>query len=172
VNNETHLEFGRKVAEGCVWAYRESPLGIMPEFFHMMKCSSLSNCTWDAVRWFSERNSDNVPPGFASIDDSRYILRPEAIESVFYLYRITGDPKWQEYAWEMFSAIERYTRTELANAAIEDVIQDPPVQMDSMESFWMAETLKYLYLVFSEPDLVSLDEYVFNTEAHPFRRPQ
>jgi len=171
VKNETHIAFGRKVAEGCVWAYRKSPLGIMPEFFHMVKCPSRSNCTWDEALWFSERNSDNAPPGFASIDDSRYILRPEALESVFYLYRITGDPQWQEYAWEMFSAVERYTRTELANAAIEDVIQDPPVQMDSMESFWMAETLKYLYLVFSEPDFVSLDEYVFNTEAHPFRRP-
>jgi mannosyl-oligosaccharide alpha-1,2-mannosidase len=42
---------------------------------------------------------------------------------------------------------------------------------DSMESFWLAETLKYFYLLFSEPGVVSLDEWVFNTEAHPFRRP-
>jgi mannosyl-oligosaccharide alpha-1,2-mannosidase len=40
---------------------------------------------------------------------------------------------------------------------------------DSMESFWMAETLKYFYLIFSEPDVLSLDDWVFNTEAHPFR---
>ena len=39
-----------------------------------------------------------------------------------------------------------------------------------MESFWMAETLKYFYLIFSEPSVVSLDEYVLNTEAHPLRR--
>jgi len=40
-----------------------------------------------------------------------------------------------------------------------------------MESFWMAETLKYFYLIFSEPELVSLDDFVFNTEAHPLRTP-
>lgn len=44
------------------------------------------------------------------------------------------------------------------------------IQMDSMESFWCAETLKYFYLIFSEPSLVDLDEWVFNTEAHPFKR--
>jgi mannosyl-oligosaccharide alpha-1,2-mannosidase len=42
--------------------------------------------------------------------------------------------------------------------------------IDSMESFWMAETLKYFYLIFSEPSIIGLDEYVFNTEAHPFKR--
>ena len=40
-----------------------------------------------------------------------------------------------------------------------------------MESFWLAETLKYFYLLYSEPSLISLDEWVLNTEAHPFRRP-
>jgi mannosyl-oligosaccharide alpha-1,2-mannosidase len=38
------------------------------------------------------------------------------------------------------------------------------------QSFWLSETLKYFYLIFSPPDLVSLDEYVLNTEAHPLRR--
>ena len=170
--NSTHVEFGRKVTEGCVWAYRNSPLGIMPEFFHMMKCPSKSTCPWDELRWISERQYDTTPRGFASIEDTRYILRPEAIESVFYLYRITGEERWRDYAWDMFTSIEHYTKTELANAALEDVTKSPPSQMDSMESFWMAETLKYLYLIFSEPNLISLDDYVFNTEAHPFRRPQ
>jgi mannosyl-oligosaccharide alpha-1,2-mannosidase len=43
---------------------------------------------------------------------------------------------------------------------------------DKMESFWTAETLKYFYLIFSNPDMISLDDWVFNTEAHPFRRPR
>jgi mannosyl-oligosaccharide alpha-1,2-mannosidase len=43
---------------------------------------------------------------------------------------------------------------------------------DKMESFWMAETLKYFYLLYSKPDVVSLDDFVFNTEAHPLRRPK
>jgi hypothetical protein len=47
-----------------------------------------------------------------------------------------------------------------------------PKQVDSMESFWLAETLKYFYLIFSPPNVISLDDWVFNTEAHPFRRPR
>ena len=48
---------------------------------------------------------------------------------------------------------------------------DDPVQVDEMESFWLAETLKYFYLLYSTPDTISLDDWVLNTEAHPFRRP-
>lgn len=43
--------------------------------------------------------------------------------------------------------------------------------LTSQKSFWLSETLKYFYLIFSPPDLISLDEFVLNTEAHPFRRP-
>ena len=49
------------------------------------------------------------------------------------------------------------------------VIKLSAVQIDDMESYWFAETLKYFYLLFSEPDFISLDDYVLNTEAHPFR---
>lgn len=76
------------------------------------------------------------------------------------MYRITGDKELQEAAWRMFSNIEKITRTEYAHAAIDDVRDPKTPQLDYMESFWLAETLKYFYLTFSEPDLVSLDEYV------------
>jgi mannosyl-oligosaccharide alpha-1,2-mannosidase len=88
------------------------------------------------------------------------------------MYRITGDSAYQDQAWEMFQAIENNSATQYGNAAIRDVTRNPPQLDDSMESFWMAETLKYFYLIFSEPDAISLDEYVFNTEAHPFRIPR
>lgn len=98
--------------------------------------------------------------------------RPEAIESVFILYRISGDPVLQDKAWEMFNNIMKHTITDIAHAGLSDcTVPDPPKQ-DRMESFWTAETLKYFYLIFAEPDVVSLDEYVLNTEAHPFRRPR
>ncbi|KAK8930092.1 Mannosyl-oligosaccharide 1,2-alpha-mannosidase MNS1 [Metarhizium anisopliae] len=105
----------------------------------------------------------------------RYIRRPEAIESVFYLYRITGAKAFfKDTAWDMFTAINNGTRTDYANAAVLDVIvaRYPLPKMDSMEaslSFWLAKTLKYFYLVFSTPDVISLDEDVLNTEAHHFR---
>merc|ERR1712070_70192 len=115
--------------------------------------------------------TSKLPPGFTRISDSRYMLRPEAIESVFILYRITGDTYCQDKAWNMFQSITSATRTNISFAGIEDVRETNSTMIDSMESFWTAETLKYFYLVFSEPELVSLDDYVLNTEAHPLLRP-
>ena len=89
--------------------------------------------------------------------------RPEAIESVFVMYRITGDKTWRDKGWKMFQAIQNATRTEWGYSAIKDVTVTKSKKKnmsDSMESFWLGETLKYFYLLFSPPDLVSLDEYV------------
>jgi mannosyl-oligosaccharide alpha-1,2-mannosidase len=163
MKNETHVDVGRKLTDGCVWTYENAPMGIMPEVFSMHTCANLSECEYT-------REPGSSP--FSKIDDARYILRPEAIESVFYMYRITGDPEYQEQAWDMFEAIESVTATQYGNAAIGDVTGFPPQLDDNMESFWMAETLKYFYLIFSEPDTISLDDWVFNTEAHPFRIPR
>ncbi len=88
---------------------------------------------------------------------------PEAIESVFVLYRITGDTSLQDTAWRMFESINNATIAEFAHSAIADVTipkDQQTLKLDECESFWMGETLKYFYLVFSEPSLVSLDEYV------------
>ncbi|PNP60467.1 hypothetical protein THARTR1_00491 [Trichoderma harzianum] len=112
-----------------------------------------------------------LAPGVVHITSRQYILRPEAIESVWYMYRITGDPIWMEKGWKMFEATISATRTEIANSAVDDVNSQEPGLKDEMESFWLAETLKYYYLLFSEPNIISLDEWVLNTEAHPFKRP-
>jgi len=193
-SNSEHVAVGRKLTDGCVWTYRALPLGIMPEVFRMVPCPSKTQCAWNESLWLEETsqrvssdvsaaglqdyitNTVRLPKGFTEISDRRYILRPEAIESVFILYRITGEEKYLDAAWEMFTSIISVSRTHLANAALSDItwskkdLGTQQIQMDSMESFWMAETLKYFYLVFSEPDVISLDEFVFNTEAHPFKR--
>ncbi|KMP01760.1 class I alpha-mannosidase 1A [Coccidioides immitis RMSCC 2394] len=115
---------------------------------------------------------ERIPYGMTDILSRKYILRPEAIESVFYMYRITGDESWREKGWEMFKAVEASTRTELGSSAIKDVTSQVPIPLNEMESFWLGETLKYFFLLFSDPDVVSLDDYIFNTEAHPLRMPQ
>lgn len=76
----------------------------------------------------------------------------------------------------MWTSILPYVRTEHAHSAITDVTipldkARKSIQDDTMESFWLAETLKYFYLLFEEPGVLSLDEWVLNTEAHAFRRP-
>lgn len=188
-----HLEIGRKLTDGCIWAYRSLPLGVMPEVYQMIPCEDKLDCKWNETLWRDEvyKHMTNptqdidayikearIPKGYAQISDPRYILRPEAIESVFMMYRITGEQKYQDAAWDMFTAITNSAKTDLAYAALSDITHTREslekggisIKMDSMESFWMAETLKYFYLVFSEPDVISLDEWMFNTEAHPFKR--
>jgi mannosyl-oligosaccharide alpha-1,2-mannosidase len=118
--------------------------------------AALSHEDFVKVRIQEER----LPPGFTRITSRKYILRPEAIESVFIMYRITGDDYWREQGWKMFTAIQSYTLTALANSAITDVTSAVPVWADTMESFWLAETLKYFYLLYSDPSLISLDEYI------------
>ena len=88
---------------------------------------------------------------------SSILYSPEAIESVFYLCRITGDPVLLDRAWNMFTAVRKISRTDIVNAAVDDVTVLKPPQADRMESFWLAETLKYFFLIFSDPNVVSLD---------------
>jgi len=190
-NDPEHLEIGRKLTDGCIWTYKALPMGIMPEIFSMSSCPTKEKCAFHAAKWkkdvLAKKNmpeadikyadewieKERLPPGFVSINDRRYILRPEAIESVLILYRITGRKDLVETAWTMFTTIQENTKTDLANGALSDITRKDGKDSvtDSMESFWMAETLKYFYLMFTEPTEISLDEYVFNTEAHPFKRP-
>jgi mannosyl-oligosaccharide alpha-1,2-mannosidase len=60
-------------------------------------------------------------------------------------------------------------QVEVGYAGLKDVTVVPPVNDNTMQSFWLAETLKYLWLLFAPDDVISLDEWVLNTEAHPLR---
>lgn len=188
------LEIARQLVEGCLWGYENSVNGIMPEIEHVAMCPQGDEyCEWSKEAWYeavklwtkikapTESFSDflaalektRLVPGVTRYDDKRYILRPEAIESVFILYRLTGDRTLLDRAWGMFEAIVRNTKTDIAHAALSDCTlpHARDSMVDSMESFWLAETLKYFYLLYSDTDLVSLDDYVLNTEAHPLKRP-
>ncbi|KAF2086264.1 glycoside hydrolase family 47 protein [Saccharata proteae CBS 121410] len=127
----------------------------------------LSHTEYVAKRIKDER----IPKGFNSITTRNYLLRPEAIESVWYMYRITGSPHWRQVGWTMFQSIQTHCRARHGYSAIDDVTKPAPAFRDEMESFWLAETLKYFYLLFEDEEVLSLDEWVLNTEAHAFRRP-
>ncbi|KAI1769149.1 glycoside hydrolase family 47 protein [Hypoxylon sp. FL1150] len=178
LNSKEYVDIGAKLTLGCVYAYLAFPTGMMPERINMVPCKDWDDCRWDQEVFDREKvkrpeYKEYLPSGFTTAKDPRYILRPEAIESVFVMYRVTGNPVYQDLGWKMFTAIMNGTRTERGtHAAVEDVTRavKPLPQSDYMESFWLAETLKYFYLLFCTPDIVSLDDYVFNTEAHPFRR--
>lgn len=97
-----------------------------------------------------------------------YELRPEIIESAYYLEHFTKEPKYSDMGRTFFDGLTKYCRTEVGYAALKDV--EKKTQRDDMESFFLAETLKYLFLLYAPPDTVNLKTTVFNTEAHPLQR--
>ncbi|XP_035707771.1 mannosyl-oligosaccharide 1,2-alpha-mannosidase IA-like [Folsomia candida] len=106
---------------------------------------------------------------FVITQDFAYKLRPEVVESYFVLWRVTGDPIYREWAWEVALAIEKHCKCKLTGgySGISDVRNASSEKTDFQESFFLAETLKYLYLIFSSDNLLDLNLWVFNTEAHP-----
>ncbi|KAG2306437.1 hypothetical protein Bca4012_084546 [Brassica carinata] len=102
-----------------------------------------------------------------SVGTSWNILRPETVESLFYLWRLTGNKTYQDWGWNIFEAFEKNSRIESGYVGLKDV--NTGVKDNKMQSFFLAETLKYLYLLFSPTTVIPLDEWVFNTEAHPLK---
>ncbi|XP_026172835.1 mannosyl-oligosaccharide 1,2-alpha-mannosidase IA isoform X2 [Mastacembelus armatus] len=101
------------------------------------------------------------------LSDRYYILRPEVIESYMYMWRLTHDPKYREWGWEAVQALEEHCRVESGFSGIRDVYTLTVSHDNMQQSFFLSETLKYLYLLFSDDDLLPLEDWVFNTEAHP-----
>lgn len=102
------------------------------------------------------------------VTDAHYVLRPEIIESAYYLHHYTKDPKYLKMGEVFYQNLVRYCRTDSAYAALKDVTTKE--QLDQMDSFFLAETLKYLYLLFAPEDTLPFDKVIFNTEAHPMHR--
>ncbi|KRY52702.1 Endoplasmic reticulum mannosyl-oligosaccharide 1,2-alpha-mannosidase [Trichinella nativa] len=149
--NQMLLETAKSVATTCYEFYTANPLGLGPEiaYFNVNDLSSKSDIEIKQA-------------------DSHSLLRPEAIESWFYLYRITKDPIYQDWGWQVFQAIEKHAKQVNGYCSVQSVLVEEPKCIEKMESFFLAETLKYLYLLFDDDNsTLTLDEYVFNTEGHP-----
>ncbi|KAI0272317.1 mannosidase [Gloeopeniophorella convolvens] len=170
-----HRWVAEGLAETCAVLYADQPSGLGPESVSV---------THDAEprRWLDALDAwDGIgaPPGVGPLAPVRtgerdymmrradYLLRPETLESIFLVWRMTHDERWRRYGWDIFRALEREARTPAGYGTVYSVALSPAAVQDSMPSYFLAETLKYLYLLFSEDDLVPLDKWVFNTEAHP-----
>ncbi|XP_076854341.1 mannosidase, alpha, class 1B, member 1b isoform X3 [Brachyhypopomus gauderio] len=146
-----HMELAQQLMETCYQMYAQMETGLSPEIVHFsMQASSLQDVE-------------------VKLADRHNLLRPETVESLFYLYRFTKDKKYQAWGWEILQSFNKYTRVDTGGYTSINNVRDPnsPSPRDKMESFFLGETLKYFYLLFSEdPNLIDLDKYVFNTEAH------
>jgi mannosidase alpha-like ER degradation enhancer 2 len=97
-----------------------------------------------------------------------YQLRPEIIESAYYLHHYTHDPRYREMGRIFFDALMKYCRTDDGYTTLKSVITKE--KGDLMPSYFLAETMKYLYLLFAPDSALKFDSVVFNTEAHPLKR--
>ncbi|KAJ3300582.1 alpha mannosidase-like protein [Borealophlyctis nickersoniae] len=101
-----------------------------------------------------------------TVNIPNYPLRPELIESTYMLYQATRNPYYLEVGETLLNDIEAMSRVDCGYAALADVSKG--LREDRMESFFLSETLKYLYLLFDEDNFVNrLDSnFVFTTEGH------
>ncbi len=100
--------------------------------------------------------------------DPGYPLRPEIIESAYYLHHYTKDPRYLTMGRTFFADVVRYCRTDAGYTTLKSVVTKE--KGDLMPSYFLTETLKYFYLLFAPQSALELDAVVFNTEAHPLRR--
>ena len=151
----SHLKLAEDLAMTCVEFYKRTPTGLAPEII-MFDCPG-GKCKGGKKDFYIKPN------------DEHNLLRPETLESLFILWRVTHKQKYRDWGWEIFLAFRKHCRVASGGySSIKSVMHVNAEFRDKMESFWLAETLKYLYLLFSDDSLIPLDEYVLNTEAHPF----
>ena len=98
----------------------------------------------------------------------KYFLNPEIMESTYYLYRATGDTRYLAMGKSLLDSLKAYCRAPEGYAELKSVITKE--KSDRMESYFLAETLKYLYLLYAPPETLDFKHVIFNTEAHPIQR--
>ncbi|XP_077535779.1 alpha-Mannosidase class I b [Haemaphysalis longicornis] len=149
----SHKELALQLMDTCIRMYSINPTFLSPEIAHF----------------------NMKPQGTRDIlikgNDAHNLLRPETLESLWYMYYFTRNETYRDWGWRIFQGFERHCKVPGGGyttiGSVLNTKQTGP--RDMMESFFLAETLKYLYLLFSEDDVLerySPTKYLFNTEAH------
>ncbi|CAD7697437.1 unnamed protein product [Ostreobium quekettii] len=143
-----YLELAGDLVRTCVQFYSRQCTGLSPELVH-----------------FLEAPADGSFEDFTT-DSWHHLLRPETVESLYILHEITGDSRYQQWGWDLFCAWEQHSKIPSGGYSGLRDVRKPGSYNNVQESYFLAETLKYLYLLFDESGTVSLDRWLFNTEAH------
>ncbi|CAO3663942.1 unnamed protein product [Rhizopus stolonifer] len=151
VKDSEDVRLGEEITRTCYEMYNMTETGLASE-----------------IVYFNSGSQIESPDMDIHTRDRHNLLRPEALESIFLLYRMTGDNIYREWGWKIFESFEKHTKLEEGGySALKDVTSVPARRDNRMDTFFLAETLKYLYLLFSPDDFIPLTHYVLNTEAHP-----
>ncbi|GAV52359.1 hypothetical protein ZYGR_0AG03500 [Zygosaccharomyces rouxii] len=159
---ESDWQLAQDFTYTCYQMYAQIPTSLSPEIVVFNGEEKV-----DRSNWISESGDFYVKPA-----DRHNLQRPETVESLMFLYHLTGDKKYRQWGWEIFQGFQQHSLKPRIRSAgkvytsLKDCIRNPTEPLDNLESFWLAETLKYLHLLFQ--DDVDLTKIVFNTEAHAF----
>ncbi|XP_012286932.1 endoplasmic reticulum mannosyl-oligosaccharide 1,2-alpha-mannosidase isoform X2 [Orussus abietinus] len=149
-----HQDLANEIVRTCYQTYAIQPTFLAPEitYFNIQKSED-----------------ENQMDMYVKTNDAHNLLRPEFIESLYYMWYFTGNKTYQDWGWQIFQAFENYTKVENGYTSIGNVRNIYNTRpRDMTESFWFAETLKYLYLLFDDSrQLIDLRRWVFNSEGHP-----
>ncbi|PPQ62904.1 hypothetical protein CVT24_006302 [Panaeolus cyanescens] len=183
---ELHLWAAQGLAYTCWVTYGDQTSGLSPELVQMKAWTSstgelLGQWMPHLREWETKGKKGNGPPGTAQNDkyfssederdytilDHQHRLRPELSQTFYLLWRTTKNSRWRDRAWSIFESLELHARTEHGYATLLDVERVPPPLKDEMPSYFLGQTLKYLYLIFSNDDTVAVNSWVFNIHGHP-----
>ncbi|KAG6864617.1 hypothetical protein C0991_008265 [Blastosporella zonata] len=166
---ERHRWAAEGLAYTCYVSYADQKSGLGPDGLKMTP-----GTRWvEKVAAWEAAGRVGVPPGLkeegprGDRNERDYDNGSPTVESLYVLWKTTGDQKWRERGYDIFVAIERHAKTQYGYASVEDVDKESVRPIDDMPSFFLAETLKYLFLLFDEGDPYPFSKWVFNTEAHP-----
>jgi mannosyl-oligosaccharide alpha-1,2-mannosidase len=130
------VALGKELVETCRRTYEATTTRIGPEYWQWDPAGKISAFTAD-TEWHQMQRDKT---GWWVID-ARWMLRPETVESYFYAYRITGEKKYQDWAWDAYTAYVRAAKAKHGYAEVKDVTKEPGAdnQSDKAESFWGGE---------------------------------
>ncbi|XP_016952362.1 endoplasmic reticulum mannosyl-oligosaccharide 1,2-alpha-mannosidase [Drosophila biarmipes] len=148
---DSHLILARDLMDTCYQTYMMNPTHLAAEISYFA---------------LTEKDDQDI---YVKPNDAHNLLRPEFVESLYYFYSITGNRTYQDMGWTIFQAFETHAKVNAGYTSMGNVKNAQNTRLrDLMESFWMSETLKYFYLLFSDDRKeIDLEQWVFNSEGHP-----
>ncbi|MBU6509379.1 MAG: glycoside hydrolase family 47 protein [Gammaproteobacteria bacterium] len=160
------MHTGKRTATeyGALDAYFPAELALSGDLDRARRLQASSFKMWDLYGI----EPDTLNYASMQVVEPEYPLRPEIVESTYYLYHYTRDPYYRVMGKRMFEDFVKYCRTDDGYAALSSVITKR--KTDAMESFVFAETFKYFYLLFAPPQTLDFNQVIFNTEGHPLGR--
>ncbi|EDW84347.1 uncharacterized protein Dwil_GK18972 [Drosophila willistoni] len=146
VHSAKYAEVGESIVELCRQSFKQSPTHLGPELIG-----------------FTKESQNNI----SLRQKLYYTLRPEVIESYLIFWRLTHQQKYRDWGWEIVEALEKYCRTPNGYSGLQNVFNDKPQHDDVQRSVFLGQTLKYLYLLFSDDFVLAIGDWIFNSAGHP-----